>query len=389
MKTGPGHFMLFIAIAFSGQVLAQSFPIGHTSATYIDPSRNDRQIPTEIYYPGQTEGENVPIAAGVFPVLSFGHGFVMTLDAYLNFSNLLVPQGYILMLPNTETSFSPSHADLGLDLAFLISAMQDDGNDPGSLFYGAVADESAVMGHSMGGGASFLAAAAETGITAIANFAAAITSPSSVTAAASTEIPALMFSGSADCVTPPSQHQQPMYDSLASDCKTLVSVTGGGHCYFADYNLLCTFGENSCSPNLTITREQQQDATFDLLIPWLAFTLKGDAAAWEEFNDSLQSSSRITYQQDCQLSGMVTCDDMGTRFSIYPVPCGDEMTIECDIIPGLIEIYDFSGRRMMTESRPGKLNRINTANLEPGIYLLKMSGPGSNQQIIKFVKAAQ
>jgi hypothetical protein len=27
-----------------------------------------------------------------------------------------------------------------------------------------------------------------------------------------------------------------------------------------------------------ITREQQQDATYDLLIPWLAFALKNDAA---------------------------------------------------------------------------------------------------------------
>jgi len=381
--------MLFIALTLCGHLIAQPYPIGHTTTAYIDPSRNNRQIPTEIYYPGQTEGENVPVAAGSFPVLSFGHGFVMTLDAYLDFSNNLVPQGYILVLPNTETSFSPGHADLGLDLAFLINMMRDNGNDPGSLFYGAVAGESAVMGHSMGGGASFLAAAGDTGITAIANFAAAITTPSSVTAAASIEIPALMFSGSADCVTPPSQQQQPMYDSLASDCKTLVSVTGGGHCYFADYNLLCTFGENSCSPNLTITREQQQDATFDLLIPWLAFTLKGDAAAWEEFNDSLQSSTRITYQQDCQLSGLITHYGKETGIIIYPVPCKDEMTIECDIIPDIIEIYDFSGRRLISESRPGKLNRINTSLLEPGIYFVKVSGPGGNQQILRAVKAAQ
>ena len=389
MKMNRRHIILFIAITLCGHILAQPYPIGHTTTVYIDPSRNNRQIPTEIYYPGQTEGENVPVATGSFPVLSFGHGFVMTLDAYLDFSNNLVPQGYILVLPNTETSFSPSHADLGLDLAFLINAMQDDGNDPGSLFYGAVADKSAVMGHSMGGGASFLAAAGDTAITALANFAAAITTPSSVTAATSIDIPALMFSGSADCVTPPSQQQQPMYDSLASDCKTLVSVTGGGHCYFADYNLLCTFGENSCSPNLTITREQQQDATFDLLIPWLAFTLKSDATAWEAFNDSLQTSPRITYQQDCQFSGMIFPNGLDNRIRVYPVPCQDEMTIECGSIPGIIEIYDITGRRLLSDHRPVKVNRVDTTLLAPGIYLVRVSGPGEGQQIAKIVKAAQ
>ena len=74
---------------------------------------------------------------------------------------------------------------------------------------------------------------------------------------------------------------------------------------------------------------------------------------------------------------------------VYPVPCTDELTVACGIIPDIIEIYDISGRWLTSESNPVKINRINTSRLEPGIYLVKISGPGGNQQVFRAVKAAQ
>jgi predicted dienelactone hydrolase len=112
------NILLLLCILLLGEISAQSFAIGHRNVIYIDPSRNNRQIETEIYYPANIAGDNVAIAQGQFPVISFGHGFVMVWSAYQNIWSSLVPQGYIVMFPRTEGNTSPSHAEFGRDLVF-------------------------------------------------------------------------------------------------------------------------------------------------------------------------------------------------------------------------------------------------------------------------------
>ena len=131
------------------------------------------------------------------------------------------------------------------------------------------------------------------------NFAAAETSPSAISAASNITIPTLIFSGEDDCVAPPISNQNIMFDSLNSICKTQINIINGGHCYFANENTLCSFGESSCNPNLNITRNEQQSVTNDFLKIWLNFYLKSDQNSFSVFNDSLQSSNRITYSQFC------------------------------------------------------------------------------------------
>jgi hypothetical protein len=222
----------------------------------------------------------------------------MAYDDYAYLWEALVPAGYILALPRTEGGLFPSHGEFGRDLAFLVRKLQQEGTNPASRFYGAVGATCAVMGHSMGGGASFLAAAEDPGITALANLAAAETSPSAIGAAAGITAPALMFAGSFDCVTPPAQHQIPMYEALASDCKTLVTITGASHCQFAEYDYLCTLGEGGC-PTPGISRAVQHQITVSLLRPWLDFELRGDAAGWAEFEDLLAGGAGLTYLREC------------------------------------------------------------------------------------------
>jgi pimeloyl-ACP methyl ester carboxylesterase len=355
--------------------------------SFTDTSRNDRQIPVEVYYPALTAGEEVPLAPGQFPVLSFGHGFVMGVDSYLNFSNFLVPEGYIFVLSDTETGFSPSHLDLGLDLSFILHAFTLENNDPGSIFYGSVAGMNAVMGHSMGGGASMLAAGSDTIVKAVVNFAAANTNPSAILAATNIMVPALLFSGSEDCVTPPAEHQEPMYDSLASDCKTRISITGGGHCYFADENFLCTFGENSCGPNLTITREEQQDATFDFLLHWLDYFLKGDQDAWEIFADSLSSSGRITYEQDCEFTGISGKETGNLNLKAFPVPFHDYFTITGYSEVRHLWVFDISGRLVFEGPVNGAMPlTVNTSLLETGMYQFRLTGISGEKIMVKGCK---
>lgn len=292
--------LLFLSMLPLAATLAQSYAVGHTQITYTDPARQNRAIQTEIYYPAATAGDDVPLSPGTFPVITFGHGFVMVWSAYQNIWTSLVPQGYIVAFPRTEGSVSPVHAEFGTDLAFLITKLQSEGStNTQSLFYNHVGQRSAIMGHSMGGGSSFLAAAGNANVTTMITFAAANTNPSSVTAAQNVTCPALVIAGQNDCVAPPAQHQVPMYDSLTSACKAYVSVTGGGHCYFAETNFNCSFGEGTCSPNPTITRPEQQDAAQDMASLWLAYYLKDSCAAWTQFQDSLTQSARLTGQFSC------------------------------------------------------------------------------------------
>lgn len=288
-------FSLILLVILATPAISQSFSIGSTTINFVDPSRNNRSISTAVYYPALSSGQNTPVAPGQFPVVAFGHGFVMVHTAYQFLWSNLVPKGYILAFPTTEGSFAPSHADFGLDLAFIVQEMKLLGSNPASPLYNAVAETSAIMGHSMGGGASFLACNGNNVPTTMVTFAAANTSPSAIGAAAGVSIPTLLFAGQNDCVTPPSAHQIPMYEATAASQKALISINGGGHCFFADYNLFCSIGEGSCSPQPGITRLQQQSATLDFLNPWFEYMLKNNIAAWQVFVDSLQNSPRITY----------------------------------------------------------------------------------------------
>ena len=197
--------LMLASLIICSNISAQQ--VGHTTVTFVDPSRSNRQIVTEIYYPATSAGNNTPIASGVFPLITFGHGFVMAWSAYQNFWDFLVPEGYILAFPTTESGLSPNHADFGEDLKFLITKIQSSG--AGTFVPSAsVGTTSAIMGHSMGGGSAFLAAENNSAITTMVSFAAANTNPSSITAAQQISVPTLLFSGVNDCVAPPSQHQE-------------------------------------------------------------------------------------------------------------------------------------------------------------------------------------
>lgn len=225
---------------------AEPYAIGSTTVTFVDPSRGGRSIPCDIYYPADSPGSGVPVGgpAGIeYTVVSFGHGYRLATTLYDFVWESLVPKGYVVALPRTAGELFPNHLDFGKDLAFVIAALKQAAADGGSPFFERVAEESALMGHSMGGGASFLAANEYPLVTTVANFSAAETDPSAIQAAAFVAAPALVFSGSNDCVTPPASRQVPMYDALASGCRTYVNITGGSHCRFAEYSFVCGLGE--------------------------------------------------------------------------------------------------------------------------------------------------
>lgn len=276
---------------------------GHTTIALYDSARS-RTIDTEIYYPADIPGDDVPLAAGRFPTVVFGHGYLIAWSDYEFLWNGLVPHGFIVALPRTESGLLPDHLAFGKDLAFVSEYFNVLNADTGSLFYDHISGTSAIMGHSMGGGASFLAMEYAPSATALANFAAAETSTSAIAAAAFINVPALLFSGTEDCITPPVDHQIPMYDALASGCKTLVTIAGASHCQFAQNNAACVLGETLSGCPATIDRATQETLTLRFLLPWLEYTLKDNLVARDQFQTLLISGASdrtITYVQDCPI----------------------------------------------------------------------------------------
>jgi hypothetical protein len=126
----------------------------------------------------------------------------------------------------------------------------------------------------------------------------------------------LVFSGGQDGVTPPDEHHLPIYSALASAKKTFVNVVGGAHCYFANTNFNCDFGEGTTSTGISITRAEQQTRTYSLLDPWLDYTLRGNCDAYETFVNALDDSpSTLATQTTCVLNPIPLINESGTTLT--------------------------------------------------------------------------
>lgn len=315
------QFLIILILIYSSSfvVNGQTYFTGHTTITFTDSSRSNRNIPTEIYYPAVSTGDNVAAANGNFPIIVFGHGFVMVWSAYENIWTSLTQNGFIVAFPKTETGLAPSHTEFAKDLAFLITALGSENINTSSLLYQHIDSLSCVMGHSMGGGAALLSVQYNSSIDAVATLAAAETNPSAIAACAGITLPSLYIAGGNDCITPPSTNQLPMYTATSSICKSIITITGGSHCQFAESNFNCSFGEATCSPAPTISRSFQHSVTDSVLIPWLKNYLKNECNSGISFQNLLTTSANITSQQNCvicQTSSITTSQDSETSLYI-------------------------------------------------------------------------
>lgn len=323
------RFFIFLIVFTCSLKFSAQYQVGHTTITFNDPARTGgfgsgggagRQIQTEIYYPASTAGDNVAVASGQFPVITFGHGFAMSWDAYTNIWQHYVARGFILAFPRTEGGLipGPSHGDFGSDLLIVNDKMVALNSNNTSIFYGSILQKSAIMGHSMGGGAAILAASNTINyphMQTVIGLAPAETTPSAIGAAPNVGIPTLIFSGSSDGVTPPADHHIPIYQGLNSICKGFVSITGGAHCYFANSNFNCDFGESTSSTNISISRAEQQTTTFAILDPWLDFKLKGICNSYSAFLLAIQSTPGTVNETTCPSIPTVSISANGMNLS--------------------------------------------------------------------------
>ncbi len=293
------RFLLTFLTCILLQTLAFSqFQVGHQSFAFDDADRNNRNVWGEVYYPADTAGDDVPVANGTYPLVVFGHGFVTAWSEYEVWWEELVEQGYIVAFPRTEGNITPSHANFGQDLAFIIDAYMNENLDPSSDFYGHFTTKNAVMGHSMGGGASYLAAGDyNANIETLVSMAAANTNPSSIAAAAAVDVPVLALAGELDCVVQNGEGPLDIYNGLtAAPYKAYVEILGASHCNFGINSFFSNCGNAEFCGGF-IPKADQHTQMFLSAIPWLDYMLKGDCNAWASFKNHLTTSTTHTYQE--------------------------------------------------------------------------------------------
>jgi dienelactone hydrolase len=385
--------LLFLTVTVIGSA---QYTIGHLSTTFTDPDRNNRPIPVEIYYPADAAGEAVPVADGVFPVIQFGHGFVMVWSAYQSFWETYVPEGFIVCFPKSEGTFSPSHLEFGKDLAFLCDAFEVERNNPASLFYNRLNGKYGIMGHSMGGGCSILAAPLNpTRINCVATFAAANTNPSAIEAAANLQVPSLFFAGSYDCITPPAQHALAIFEGIDQEyCKTYINLDGASHCQFASPNANCSLGETlSGCGNPPINGVEQRTRVNNLLLPWLEHHLKNPSqAAFEVFYNQIITPNGFTVINNCEYvvkSQEPNGRETGLRLLENPVR-SQQLRFEWEgAVGATFQLKDISGKRIKTGRLPSGSSagwyELELPVLSPGTYLLYLTTPAGQTFVQRFI----
>ncbi len=365
MKTIMKRKLLSVLLILTiGQIVA--YDVAQFNRTYVDPSRDNRQIPTVIFHPVLSSEIRDNLDPD-FPVIVFGHGWILPYTTYLDLANHFAALGWIVAFPTTEGSLFPSHLNFALDLAFVVQGVIGENSDPTSVLYGQVDPFAVHMGHSMGGGASVLAAE-DTAAKAMVTLAAANTNPSAINAAQGVIIPSLTLAGAADTITPPAQHQIPIYNNLASAYKSYVSFNGVDH-----FNIYTN------------------DLIFDVISAWLAYVRSGDTQDLDIYYGLLeqyQTSGDLSFEHwgyPARVQDYTVGIAPQARVFIYPNPVKDTATLayELNTVSSVtIEIYNLRGQKISTHHQDSMIKgmyhmRLDRVFIEwqswsSGAYLIRL-----------------
>jgi predicted dienelactone hydrolase len=254
-----------------------------------------------VYYPATSAGTETPINFNGAPyaAITFGHGYQQSVDTYASTLQHLASWGFIVIAARSyESSLFPDHSRFADDLRDSLTYLTSENDLPASRFFGAVnTARYGASGHSMGGGASLLAASRDERILAVSNLAAAETSPSAIAAMASIRRPVQLIAGSQDTIAAPGDNQTPMYNN-GSAPRQAPLIVGGWHCGFQDYSNFGLFCDSGSIPQAT-----QRSLTRRMLAAWFLLYLRGDAARWEDiWGPAAQNDAQVAYTGDAGIS---------------------------------------------------------------------------------------
>ncbi|TNC28732.1 dienelactone hydrolase family protein [Amycolatopsis alkalitolerans] len=168
------------------------------------------------------------------PGIAFGHGWLQPPGRYRELLAHLASWGIVAAAPSTQRGPLPSHRTFAADLRATLDLITGVRLGPGGLSVDPA--KLGLAGHSVGGGAAVLAAAADTRVKAVATFAAAQTLPQATTAARKLTIPGLHLAVEGDLVTPASGNAEAIAKAWGGpvqlrilDKSTHLAVTEGTH----------------------------------------------------------------------------------------------------------------------------------------------------------------
>jgi predicted dienelactone hydrolase len=283
---------LCIACAFASAARAQCpepanpgpYAAGWTTANV---TRGARTFNTTIYYPASVAGNNASpaTAAAPYPMIAFGHGFMMQPSYYTSYFEHLASHGYMVIAPQFPDT---QHGELALDLLACLQFLRSQGCSTSSWMYQLVDTSRAGMsGHSMGGGACLLAASYDSRVRVAAPMCPAETTPSCIQRMAQIPGAVTVIAGSADGITPLSSNAQPMYNA-SNPYKSLVVLQGGNHTRCMDVS---TF--DWTDPGGSMDRSTQQFLTRRYMKAVFDLWLKNDTCGWKYTYGVLAPDARI------------------------------------------------------------------------------------------------
>ena len=281
-----------VSLLSSGQ-----YEIGSAGIELRDPARGNRKVTADLWYPVVPKDQAVPNGERLpdkFPVICFAHGYQHPGDRYGNLVEMIVPAGYIMISLTTFEGPFPSHRGYAEEVRFLVDAVAGLRSDTLSPLCGIADTLICLMGHSMGGGASVIAAAGNSAVDALVALTPYEIRPSAIEAAGRVTVPTLIFSGTADCITPPEKNHLPMYERSAAEDKTYISIINGSHCGMGALRK-CFTAERLAGCKGGLGTEEQTAILSRYIIPWLDCFLKGEKEHGAVFNQTVASDTAVTW----------------------------------------------------------------------------------------------
>jgi predicted dienelactone hydrolase len=241
--------------------------VGVTTADAVDPSRGNRQLAIEIWYPAKRSGRDVEPVRRRHPLVLIAHGLCGSRLYYDYLAPHLASHGFVVAAPDftgatraaCDAGLVFNIADLSLDLSFVAGELHDAAGPLGGWARHVRGNKTGLVGNSLGGIAVVEAARMNPTFTAIVGMAPAVSAAAAPPLAGLRPRRAWMVMGATgDDLVSFTNFTQPFFEALPAPA-FLMRFTGGSHTGFSDEN-----PETDPDP-----RQAQHDATLRYATPFL------------------------------------------------------------------------------------------------------------------------
>jgi dienelactone hydrolase len=219
--------------------------VGVTTVDAVDPSRGDRTLPTEIWYPARRAGRDAAPLPRTHPLIIIAHGLCGSRLYYDYLAPHLASWGFVVAAPDftgvtradcDAGRITVGPADLGRDLSFVCATLHDPTGPLGAWAAHVRGIPTGLVGNSLGGLGALEAAKFEGSFTTIVGLAPAVNASVAPTLAQIVPARAWMIMGAtADDTVPFTGWTEPFF-ALLPPPAFLVRFTGGSHTGFSDEN---------------------------------------------------------------------------------------------------------------------------------------------------------